>query len=315
MATISVIIPTHNRPILVLQAVSSALQQTFRDIEVVVVIDGDSPETVTSLQGVGDSRLRWVSLTESVGGAEARNLGVRAAIGQWIAFLDDDDEWLPEKLAEQMKVAVREGPDCFVSCRYIDRKSNSEVVLPLLLPATGQDISEYLFCEVSLLGFTGGFLQTSTWLVPRHAVMAVPFTKGLARNQDTDWLIRGIPSQKLKVFVVWQTLAIFHNEATTGRITTKSSGWRYTLEWALERRPYFTPRSFPYFLATNVMFRAAAQREPWKAFPLIFRTASKHGRLTPGSVWQLFGNWFIFPRSRLGIKSRIQNWLSLRAAK
>jgi len=314
MATISVIIPTHNRPIVVLQAVASALDQTFRDIEVVVVIDGESPETVSALQGVGDSRLRWVSVAESVGGAEARNVGVRAANGEWIAFLDDDDEWLPEKLAEQMKVAVREGPDCFVACRYVDRKATSEIVLPLLPPATGQPISEYLFCEVSLLGFTGGFLQTSTWLVPRRAAMAVPFTKGLARNQDTDWLIRGIPSQGLRVFVVWQTLAIFHNEATVGRITTKSSGWRYTLDWALERRPFFTSRSFPYYLATNVIYKASAQGEPLKTFALIFGLARKNGQLTPSSVWQLFANWFIFPRGRFGVRSRIQNWLSLRKA-
>ena len=97
MVTVSAVIPTRGRPELLRRAVRSALAQTLRDIEVVVVIDGPDPVTHGVLQELAqqDSRLRVLALPSSVGGSDARNRGVDAAAGEWIAFLDDDDEWLP----------------------------------------------------------------------------------------------------------------------------------------------------------------------------------------------------------------------------
>ncbi len=86
----------------------SALAQTLREIEVVVVIDGEDPATRIALDELAqqDGRLRVLALAASVGGSDARNRGVDMAAGEWIAFLDDDDEWLPGKLQAQID-AVR----------------------------------------------------------------------------------------------------------------------------------------------------------------------------------------------------------------
>ena len=78
---VSVVIPTRNRPTLVVRAVKSALAQTLTDIEVIVVIDGQDPETFEALHAIVDLRVRVISLSESVGGSEARNVGVRAGSG------------------------------------------------------------------------------------------------------------------------------------------------------------------------------------------------------------------------------------------
>ncbi|WP_160114989.1 glycosyltransferase family 2 protein [Bryocella elongata] len=306
----SVVIPTRNRPPLLVRAVDSVLAQTYTDLEIVVIVDGPDPDTATTMAAIADPRLRCIVLDQSVGGGEARNEGARRATGNWVAYLDDDDEWMPEKLAQQMLIAEREGPGCFVSCRYVDRTLTTEIVQPFQPPAPNQPISEYLFCGVSMLGFTAGFLQTSTWLAERESFLKVPFTKGLARNQDTDWLIRAIPELDLKVFVVWKTLSIFHNEATTGRITTQHGSWQYTLNWAKERQAYFTKRAFPYFLATNVMFRAQRQDGGFKAFREIFHVAAKYGSITPRSLWQLIANFYVFPYGRFGIRSRLQNFMT-----
>ena len=102
---VSVVIPTRNRPEMVVMAVASALRQSFGNLEVIVVVDGEDPRTRAALSAFSDARLRVIDLAVNVGGAEARNSGVRAARGEWVAFLDDDDEWLPQKLSRQMEAA------------------------------------------------------------------------------------------------------------------------------------------------------------------------------------------------------------------
>ena len=102
---ISTIIPTRNRPDLVYRAVESALNQTWQSIEVIVVIDGPDDATVAALDRITDPRLKKILLPENRGVAAARNAGIQVAKGSWIALLDDDDRWLPEKLERQMKIA------------------------------------------------------------------------------------------------------------------------------------------------------------------------------------------------------------------
>src|SRR5258708_4440871 len=118
--SVSVVIPTRARPALVVRAVNSALQQTFGDLEVIVVIDGRDEETLAALASISSPRLRLLPLPTQVGGSRARNEGVHAATGEWVAFLDDDDEWLPEKLEKQLAVArASELPDPIVACKVM----------------------------------------------------------------------------------------------------------------------------------------------------------------------------------------------------
>jgi hypothetical protein len=96
---LSIIIPTHNRPQLVGHAVKSALEQTITDLEVIVVDDASTqPPDLPS-----DSRLRLIRLSESHGGAGARNVGTDAARSQWVTYLDDDDKLLPHMAAVSLE--------------------------------------------------------------------------------------------------------------------------------------------------------------------------------------------------------------------
>src|SRR5438270_13867984 len=99
---VSAVIPTRNRPQLALRAARTALDQTHCNMEVIVVIDGPDKKTVAALRELTDKGLRVIELRNSVGGSGARNIGVQAARGEWIAFLDDDDEWLPTKIEKQV---------------------------------------------------------------------------------------------------------------------------------------------------------------------------------------------------------------------
>jgi len=102
---VSVVIPTYNRAGFVTRAIDSALAQTYRDFEIVVVDDGSTDDTERILRAYGD-RIRYLR-QENAGVSRARNAGIAAARGEWIAFLDSDDEWLSEKLAVQVNCIER----------------------------------------------------------------------------------------------------------------------------------------------------------------------------------------------------------------
>jgi glycosyltransferase involved in cell wall biosynthesis len=109
---VSVIIPTYNRAVLVREAVTSVLAQTYRDFEVLVVDDGSTDDTTAALAGYQEIQVHRHRRRRGV--AAARNTGLAAARGEWLAFLDSDDLWLPDKLARQM-AHLENQPDLLVS--------------------------------------------------------------------------------------------------------------------------------------------------------------------------------------------------------
>jgi len=99
---VSVVIPTHNRSQLLKKALKSVLGQTYQNFEIIVVDDGMKERAGDSVGFFNDSRIRYIAHGSEKGGSAARNTGVVNSEGAFIAFLDDDDEWLPEKLKVQM---------------------------------------------------------------------------------------------------------------------------------------------------------------------------------------------------------------------
>lgn len=103
---VSVIIPTLNRPALLLAAVRSVLAQTFPSLEVIVVVDGPDTATAAALASLEDPRLRVMVHAENQGAAASRSHGLAVANGDWVAYLDDDDVWMPTKLEQQLAIAT-----------------------------------------------------------------------------------------------------------------------------------------------------------------------------------------------------------------
>jgi glycosyltransferase involved in cell wall biosynthesis len=100
--TVSVIIPAHDRRSLIGRAVRSVLAQTFREFEVIVVDDASGDGTPEQVRATFGDQVRLLVQAENRGVSAARNRGISAARGEWLAFLDSDDEWLPEKLERQL---------------------------------------------------------------------------------------------------------------------------------------------------------------------------------------------------------------------
>jgi glycosyltransferase involved in cell wall biosynthesis len=109
VAAVSVVLPTYNRAALLGRSIRSVLGQSYVDFELIVVDDGSTDETPRVVADFRDRRVRYVRLARNRGAGAARNVGIRAAGGKFLAFQDSDDEWLPSKLAAQMS-AFERGP-------------------------------------------------------------------------------------------------------------------------------------------------------------------------------------------------------------
>jgi glycosyltransferase involved in cell wall biosynthesis len=107
MSQVSVIIPTYNRAEFLRPAITSVLNQTYQDFEIVVVDDGSRDNTQEVVSRFNNRKIRYVRHETNKGVTAARNTGVLNSNGAYIAFLDDDDEWLPQKLARQMVLLGR----------------------------------------------------------------------------------------------------------------------------------------------------------------------------------------------------------------
>jgi len=107
MPKVSVIIPTHNRAALLRRAIASVLRQSFQDFEIVLIDDASDDDTRAAIASQSDVRIRYFRNGRNRGEAVSRNAGVAHATGEYIAFLDDDDTWLPEKLETQVRLLDR----------------------------------------------------------------------------------------------------------------------------------------------------------------------------------------------------------------
>ena len=100
--TVSVVIPTYNRAMLLPRVIQSVLNQTFKDFELIIVDDSSIDNTQEVIKSFEDERIRYIRHEKNKGGSATRNTGIKVAQGEYIGLLDDDDEWLPEKIEKQV---------------------------------------------------------------------------------------------------------------------------------------------------------------------------------------------------------------------
>ena len=185
MPKVSVIIPTRNRSNLLQVAITSVLNQTFQDFEIIVVDDASTDAIAEIVSGFVDDRIRYVRHQIGRGGSAARNTGIRNSNGEYVAFLDDDDEWFPEKL--KLQIALLESSPRTVGVVYagywiVDRASGR--INGQKIPEKRGDLSDELLAGNSVGG-------TSIVLARRECFDRVGlFDETLPSFQDYDLWIR-----------------------------------------------------------------------------------------------------------------------------
>ncbi len=300
---VSVVIPTCNRPQQVVTAVRSALAQTLQAIEVIVVSDDGNPATEQNLKDLNDPRLRIVTPPAGPHGpGPAREAGAKVAQADWIAFLDDDDEWLPAKLERQLAVARESRHELpLVYCQSRVHRSEGTVIWPRRPLRTGELICEYLFTRHSL--FAGeGFIQSSTLLVAKKALEAVSFAEAPPPHDDWDWLLRFDALPDSGVEFVPEPLSVWNAPSLVERISNRLT-WEKSLAWCQERRPYMTRRAYAGAMAT-VVSPAAAAAGKWRVLPMLLRETFRHGQPRLFDLLLLVGMWCLPAKRRRQLGGR-----------
>lgn len=183
MIKVSVVIPTHNRPELLKKAVSSVLNQTYKDFELIIIDVGLERRSDNIVSEFNDSSIIYIKSEKELNGSAARNIGIKQAKGDFIAFLDDDDEWVSEKLEIQMKEFADTSRDvgfCFSAVTNVFGKEQKDTKVP-------SGVEDYL--EAVLIR-TKTFLNV-TLIVKKYVFDDIGvFDESLPSHQEADLIIR-----------------------------------------------------------------------------------------------------------------------------
>lgn len=184
MVEISVVIPAYNREGTIGRCIESVLVQDFPSFEIVVADDGSTDRTRSIVHAFNDPRVR-LAVREANGGASAaRNAGIAAARGKYVALLDSDDVFLPGKLREQHRALVQAGPDCRISCTAyrIELIDQGQIIDGFHAPASAEFEGLYRGCGLS---------PGSTLMAERSVFDEIgTFDTSLRRFEDWEWLLR-----------------------------------------------------------------------------------------------------------------------------
>lgn len=289
----TVIIPTFNRYELACRAIRSVLSQTLQDFELIVVDDHSTNYPLDAFSELADDRLSVVQNQRSKGACGARNTGIALAQGQWISFLDDDDEWLPEKLAKQRNliespafgeevVLIHSG--AVVSDGTRKHRQNKTPIRRF------PDVKRNLLYQ----NYVGGM---SSVTVRIDAIKAVSgFDEQLPSVQDLDLFIRLSEQGAFRHLPLWLTLQhIAHGD----RITTSAEKKLFATDYL--RRKYineirssfllryaFGTRSYRYAMMGG-HWRRALNSVPW-ALAGLFLDQKKFRKSVSASIRTLARN-------------------------
>lgn len=183
MPHVSIITPAYNEEALIGQAMASVLAQTYQDWEWLVIDDGSTDRTPAIVEAANDPRIRLIHSGQQAGASAARNLGIGQAGGEYIAFLDADDTWLPEKLARQVDYLQAEQlPGCISHYGMRTLRGHERIYRLPDLRRRGWQERLLRKCDLSI---------GSTFLVLRSVFEEVGlFNTDLQRLEDWEWLWR-----------------------------------------------------------------------------------------------------------------------------
>jgi len=246
----SVVIPLYNRSHAIKATIDSVLQQSYQDFEIVIIDDGskDSPEVV--IGAIADSRIRLIR-QDNAGGSAARNRGIDEAAGQFIAFLDSDDAFLPNHLAN-MK-ALLDGTENIAAYSpiIVDRGNGRTFIKPPRALGKDEAMADYLMRD-------RGFVQTSGLAVPTEIARKVRYRLGLPFGQDTDFAIR-LYLAGCRFRMSGEPSVIWNDVFDPARVSAARKGHR-VVEWLEEMRPVISRKAYLGYRGWHVAKGIAPQK-------------------------------------------------------
>lgn len=216
---VSAIVTTHNRKVLLKRALDSVYAQTYPNIELIVVDDASDDGTRYLCQN-SDINYIFIPKSESRGGNYARNLGIKAAKGDYVAFLDDDDYWAPDKIEKQVSLIEKAGCELVHCGRRLEVVRKDNVEYEDLLPDVNHagNMSKRILHTICT--------TTSCILVKKSALLEIGlFDENLKFWQEYELTIR--LAQRKPFFYINEPLVVYRIDKNDGnRLTNKYQEWR-----------------------------------------------------------------------------------------
>lgn len=196
---VSVVIPVYNREHTISESIKSVINQTYKDIEILVIDDGSTDATAIEIKKIDDDRIRYV-FQENSGACAARNKGISLSKGEYIAFHDSDDFWRADKLERQIEYLKNTNAD-IVFCQMSENGK-----------ATAKTLSEGIVSPIAFLK-EGNIIGTPTILGKSKCFKEVNFDPQMPRLQDREIAIR--LSEKFKMFFMKKVLVDVNTQANS----------------------------------------------------------------------------------------------------
>jgi glycosyltransferase involved in cell wall biosynthesis len=202
---VSVIIPTYNRADLIGRAVKSVFMQTYANLEIIVVDDASSDNTAKVVNSISDGRLKFIRHDVNKGPAASRNTGLRNSHGDYITFLDSDDEWLPQKIALQLDVFKENGEWVgLVFTNGFNEDKNTMAVTSPVPSGIYYDPHKDSFYPLRKL-----ITPPSGWMLPCAVANKIGyFDESMYNWEDGDYLAR--IAYKYLLYFINENLVIWH---------------------------------------------------------------------------------------------------------
>ncbi|MBZ6489059.1 glycosyltransferase family 2 protein [Priestia aryabhattai] len=264
---ISVIIPTFNRKDAVIRAIKSVLNQTYKNIEVLVIDDASTDGTKGVIKDISDGRVKYFELENNTKGTMPRNFGIEKSTGEYIAFLDSDDEWLPNKLELQLDYIksheIESSPVlCFTNANIlINKKKTIEVKNKECY--FEDDIVNYIFEK-------NNFVQTSTFMIKADIAKKVQFDPKLTKHQDYDFCIR-LQNKGVKFLLLEKNLTLYYSDTNSNQISSFSvEKIKTSMNWFNENEKYFNENSKRMFIIQNYLYFYILDNKKKLALKIVF---------------------------------------------
>lgn len=217
MPLVTCVMPSYKRSDMIIRAIDSVLAQTYPNIEILVVDDNENGDAYSLrlrevVEAYGKPNVRVLIQPRHINGAAARNYGIRNAMGDFIAFLDDDDEWLPEKIEKQVSF-LQSNPDFDGVSTLLSIYTKGELI-STSKPYSEENLQFNVFLrKVKIL--------TSTFMARREALLEIGgFDEALRRHQDLQLFISFLENHRIGL--VPENLTRLHSDSEINRPDTKS---------------------------------------------------------------------------------------------
>lgn len=272
---ISVVIPVYNRSHLISRTLESVVNQTYQRIEVIIVDDcsKDSPELVAELKKFNSLDIKYIRHEENKHGGAARNTGIDAALGDYIAFLDSDDIWKPNKIEDCLR-AIKEKDVDFVFGQLHVLKDNKK--LPTRGLFDGERLSDYILLN-------GGTIQTSTIFIKSDVAKEVRFDDELTRFQDYDFVV-SLEKYNASCIFIDDCHAVMYDDDIGNRISN-SYDPRPAELWASKIESNVSSEALSVFYMKRVLRYTKMSGQSVRALKILFSSRVSNASIRERLYW------------------------------